>query len=222
MNAFDYIKQSIYFLKQNFATLAAIQVPFLLAVNALALWVDQNDNVTMQSVALVSLLSLLVMPIYWGATIFFMQSILDGTPLSPSQALAAGLGRWRSLLFTFVLSSFAIIGGLALLIIPGIYIGVRLAFADYICVLEKRSAIDSIRQSWIESDDYFWLLFQGLILIYPAIRLLEWGVLEVLESADITSILIKLPAITAVDILSILITIYGFRIYCLARNNEAP
>lgn len=151
-----------------------------------------------------------------------MQSVLDQRPFKASQAIIASLACWRTLLFTFVLTAFAIMGGLMLLILPGIYIGVRLAFADYICVLEKRGAIDSLKQSWEDSADYFWPLLQGLLILYPALQILEIAFAQMFSNGEARNLLIELPVFVMIDLLSALITVFGFRIYCVMRQEIRP
>lgn len=225
MNTFAYLKQSVYFFRQHFKAIAAIQLPFLLLLNGLGFWLETNaaegENLQRQA-GFISLIGLALLPIYWGATILYMQSVLDQRPFKASQAIIASLSFWRTLLFTFILTAFAIMGGLMLLIIPGIYIGVRLAFADYICVLEKRGAIDSLKQSWEDSADYFWPLLQGLLILYPALQILEILFAHLFSSGETRNLLIELPIFVFIDLLSALITVFGFRIYCVMRQEIRP
>ncbi len=221
MNTFEYLRQSFFFFKQNFITIAKIQLPFLIILNGLALSMDMNAADTddfRQQTAYISILSLSFLPIYWGATILYMQSKLSNSALTASQAIIASLSFWRSLLFTFILTSFAVFGGLLLLIIPGIYIGVRLAFADYICVLEKQTAVNSLKQSWKESADYFWTLLPGLAILFTGIQLIEMPIAHTLSTMEDRNLLVELPIVAIVDLLGALITVFGFRIYCIMRE----
>lgn len=225
MSTFEYLRQSFFFFKQNLTIIAKIQLPFLVILNGLALWLDINvtdTNEFREKTAYISILSLSFLPIYWGATILLMQSKLDNAPLSASQAIIASLSLWRSLLFTFILTSFAVFGGLLLIILPGIYIGVRLAFADYICVLEKQSALNSLKQSWKDTADYFWTLLPGLAILFTGIQLIEMPIAHTLSNMEERNILIELPIVAVVDLLGALITVFGFRIYCVMREESRP
>ena len=225
MSTFEYLRQSFFFFKQNIAIIAKIQLPFLVVLNGLALWLDINvtdTNELREKTAYISILSLSFLPIYWGATILLMQSKLDNAPLSASQAIIASLSFWRSLLFTFILTSFAVFGGLLLFILPGVYIGIRLAFADYICVLEKKSALDSLKQSWRDSADYFWALLPGFAILFTGIQLIEMPIAHTLSNMEDRNILVELPIIAVVDLLGALITVFGFRIYCVMREETRP
>lgn len=205
--------------------IAKIQLPFLIVLNGLALSMDINATETddfRQQTAYISILSLSFLPIYWGATILYMQSKLNNSALTASQAIIASLSFWRSLLFTFILTSFAVFGGLLLLIIPGIYIGVRLAFADYICVLEKQTPLNSLKQSWKESADYFWTLLPGMAILFTGIQLIEMPIAHTLSSMEERNLIFELPIVALVDLLGALITVFGFRIYCVMREESKP
>ncbi len=225
MKTFDYLKQSFFFFRQNFRDIATIQLPFLILLNALALWLDMNASDTedfRQTALSISLLSLILMPIYWAATILYMQSKLENRPLQPFQAISLSFKYWRTLLFIFILTALAISGGLLLLIIPGIYIGIRLSFADYIGVVEGKSAWESLKQSWEETDDYFWVLLQGLLILYPTLQLVEIPITQHFTNQEDRSMLLELPIVVFLDLLSALITVYGFRIYCVMRDEIRP
>jgi len=225
MKTFDYLKQSFFFFRQNFRDIATIQLPFLILLNALALWLDMNASETedfRQTALSISLLSLVLMPIYWAATILYMQSKLENRPLQPFQAISLSFKYWKTLLFIFILTALAISGGLLLLIIPGIYIGIRLSFADYIGVVEGKSAWASLKQSWEETDDYFWVLLQGLLILYPTLQLVEIPITQYFTNQEDRSMLLELPIVVFLDLLSALITVYGFRIYCVMREEIRP
>lgn len=223
---FEYIRQSLFFFRSHFGTIARIQLPFIIGLNLLGLVLEASveaDSSQMHTgTGLLMLLNLTMLPLYWGATILFLQSAVDDRPLSAFQAVAVSLKYWRRLLITYLLSGFAVTLGLMLLIVPGIYVGVRLVFADYICVLEDKKPVASLRQSWDESEAYFWLLLKGLLLIFGGLFLIEAPLLYLAESAGFSS-----PAVEAIlsvifDLMGTLVTIYGFRIYSLMRSESTP
>nr|WP_067296870.1 YciC family protein [Marinobacterium profundum] len=223
---FEYIRQSLFFFRRHLNTIARIQLPFIIGLNLLGLVLEASveaDSSQMHTgTGLLMLLNLTMLPLYWGATILFLQSAVDDRPLSAFQAVALSLKYWHRLLITYLLSGFAVTLGLMLLIVPGIYVGVRLVFADYICMLEDKKPVASLRQSWGESDAYFWLLLKGMLIIFGGLFLIEAPLLYLAETAGFSS-----PAVEAVlsvlfDLMGTLVTIYGFRIYSLMRSESSP
>jgi len=224
MLSLTYLQQSVFFFRQHLGMIAKIQLPFLITINGLAQWFDiysEKEQIA-QQFAVLSILNLTILPLYWSATIVYMQSVLEGRPLSAFQSLTLGLSRWRPLLLAFILTGCAVFGGLMFIIVPGIFIGVRLAFADYICVVEKKSALQSLKQSWQDTDDYFWPLLQGLVILYLGIELINYPVVSFFQSMEDRQFLIELPILAALDLLSALITVFAFRMYCLMREETRP
>ncbi len=219
---FEYIKQSFFFLRQNLKTLVAINLPFIiisyLFVQQFDLsLVSQTPQQLADSMLTITVFNLLIMPIYWGATIAFMQSTIDGQPFSATQALLACSKSWFKLFVVFTLYSLLISMGLLLLIIPGIYIAIRLSISDYICIIEKRSITQCLNDSWQQTKDYVWPIFHGVALISISILVLRSLVLNLTQSLFPDqmgpSILINI----CFDILNLLVLIYGFRIYCIIK-----
>ncbi|KAA0873671.1 hypothetical protein E1H14_12290 [Nitrincola tapanii] len=214
----EYLRQAFFFFRSHFKTLAAIQLPFLITLALLSAALQSSiDPDTSNSGALIyiGLLELACLPLYWGATIFYMQSVLDGKPLSPITALSLALSSWGRLLFTYILNALAVALGLLLLIVPGVYAGVRLAFADYICVLEGKRPMEALKSSWKESDLYFWLLLKGFLVIFAGLFLAQMLISQLVSAMPVQMLLTLV-----VEFVSVLITIYGFRIFCLMRDER--
>jgi len=70
------------------------------------------------------------------------------------------------LLITQALVGLTVLGGIILLILPGIYIGVRLAFAQAAVIDPKvnKSWTDALRDSWDLTQGKFWAIFGRLAL----------------------------------------------------------
>jgi len=219
--AFDYLRQTLFFFRQHLLALAAIQLPFLIIL-ALANYLllgdmsDPSDPELQINTGLASLLRLLLLPIYLGGTIVYLQSVVDNRPLHPLTAILSALGCWGRLLLTYMLNALAVSLGLMLLIVPGVYFGVRFAVADYACVLERRGPVDALRNSWEITPEYFWVLFQGLALLMGGLFLANISITRLLGEG---TLLITLGSVLF-DFLSVLVTIYGFRIYCVIRENQ--
>ncbi|EPJ47810.1 MAG: hypothetical protein OFPII_09640 [Osedax symbiont Rs1] len=178
--------------------------------------VNENPSRLADSLLLMSALNLLIMPIYWGATIVYMQSTVNGPAFTPGQAIVASIQLWPKLFLVFLLSSGCIFFGLMAFIIPGLYIAIRLSVADYICVVEKDKVLTSLKQSWHITQNYVWLIFRGIAIIVAVIFVLKSVLIAVLNNfIDTDSILTFINIVF--DLLSVTIMIYGFRIYCLIK-----
>lgn len=215
----DYLKQSYFFFRSNLSSLAAIQLPFILALmfmqRTLIGQIEEGSNLQ-DELFMLTAIDLLFVPIYLGATIFYMQSVVDQQPISAIQAWALGLKNWGRLFFTFLLSAMAISAGLMLVIIPGLYIAVRLGLANQVCLLEKRSPVESLKTSWSGTSDLFWLLAKGLALIYGLLFLGELLISPMVEGQSIAGFIFS----ALLDFLNVFGAIYSFRIYRAWRDRE--
>ena len=77
-----------------------------------------------------------------------------------------------------LMMGFAVAAGMLLLIIPGIWVLVRLSLAPYYLVLQGVGALASLKQSWKVSRGYGWDLFFGLVVtsivsIIPSMFMIE-------------------------------------------------
>ncbi|HSG03329.1 MAG TPA: YciC family protein [Marinobacterium sp.] len=217
--AVDYLKQSYYFFRSNLSSLLSIQLPFIAGLMLIqrSLVGDLEDGSNLQDqLFMLTAMDLLFVPIYLGASIFYMQSIVDKQPISALQAWALGLKNWGRLFFTFLLSAIAISLGLMLLVIPGLYIAVRLGIANQICLLEGRGPMDALKMSWAGTADLFWTLAKGLAIIYGFLFVAELMVAPIAEGSLLFGMLLSV----LLDFLNVFGAIYSFRIYRAWRDRE--
>jgi uncharacterized membrane protein len=79
-----------------------------------------------------------------------------------------------AMLGLIILSNIMIALGLILLIIPGIYVAVRLAIAVPILIAEERG-IGALRESWDRTKGHFWPIFLTLAAIFGPLLIVAVG-----------------------------------------------
>ena len=217
--ATDYLKQSYFFFRSNFSNLISIQLPFIVVLmliqHTVIGGIEEGANLQ-NDLFLLTAMDLLFVPIYLGATIFYMQSIVDSRPISTLQAWAWGLQNWGRLFFTFLLSALAISVGLMLLVLPGLYIAVRLGLANQVCLLERKSPIEAMKMSWAGTADLFWTLAKGLAIIYGLLFIGELLVAPIVEG----NLILGFVGSAILDFLNVFGAIFTFRIYRAWRDRE--
>jgi hypothetical protein len=87
-----------------------------------------------------------------------------GEDLGVEQSYRFGFHRFWSVLLVSVLVGLAIIGGLIVFIIPGIYIGVRLAVSIETLVVEGRRGTQAMGRSWELVGGHWWHAFGTLVV----------------------------------------------------------
>jgi hypothetical protein len=111
--------------------------------------------------ALVGILTYLVLT---GAITRAVAAEVAGEDPSVEQSYRFGFHRLGSVLLVSVLVGLAIIGGLILFVIPGIYIGVRLAVSIEALVVEGRRGTEAMGRSWSLVGGHWWHAFFTLLV----------------------------------------------------------
>jgi hypothetical protein len=158
------------------AIAAVVVVPFTLLQYLLGDWVRTRGEVTSNGVVetatwavgiagLVAALAGVVMfLVLTGAITRAVAAEVAGEDPSVEQSYRFGFHRLWSVLLVSVLVGLATIGGLILFIIPGIYIGVRLAVSIEALVVEGRRGTQAMGRSWELVGGHWWHAFGTLVV----------------------------------------------------------
>jgi hypothetical protein len=111
--------------------------------------------------ALVGILTYLVLT---GAITRAVAAEVAGEDPSVEQSYRFGFHRLGSVLLVSVLVGLATIGGLILFVIPGIWIGVRLAVSVEALVVEGRRGTQAMGRSWELVGGHWWHAFGALVV----------------------------------------------------------
>ena len=117
---------------------------------------------------LAALVGLLLYQVLTGAITRNIATEVTGQNLNLEQSYRFGLARLGPILVVSILVGLATIGGLIVFIIPGIYIGVRLAVSTQALVVEDKQGTEAMRRSWELVGGHWWhaaftVLVAGLI-----------------------------------------------------------
>jgi hypothetical protein len=163
------------------AIAALVVVPLTLVQYGIGHWVRSHgqqlhDQVVVSTsfwaVASASLLAalvgLLLYQVLTGAITRTIATEVAGQDLGLEQSYRFGFARLGPILVVSILVGLAILLGLIVFIIPGIYIGVRLAVSIQALVIEGKRGTEAMRRSWDLVGGHWWhaaftLLFAGLI-----------------------------------------------------------
>jgi membrane-anchored glycerophosphoryl diester phosphodiesterase (GDPDase) len=109
--------------------------------------------------------ALCVVPFVTGAAIFYMHQNLTQRGATLPDAMARAGEKFSQLILLTVIVGAILVLGFILLIIPGIYLSVRLSFVFYAVMIENQSAFNAIQRSWQLTQGHWWLLFWSFFLI---------------------------------------------------------
>jgi hypothetical protein len=113
-----------------------------------------------------ALAGLLMFLVLTGAITRAVAAEVAGEDPGVEQSYRFGFHRIWSVLLVSVLVGLATVGGLILLIIPGIYIGVRLAVSIEALVVEGRRGTQAMGRSWELVGGHWWHAFATLLVAW--------------------------------------------------------
>jgi hypothetical protein len=124
-----------------------------------------------------------------GGLIVAFDSKVSDYSIDPMTALFQGFKKFLPLFGAYILSTIVVFFGLLLLILPGIYVGARLALFPSFIMIENKGVIDSLKLSWEATDEHGGLLF-GLTILFLVVMLIPSSIFTSLLDPGITQILI--------------------------------
>lgn len=114
---------------------------------------------------------LVVMPIVTAICIHALRSIANGERPRASQALVSGFEAFTPLFVAVLIAAIGIAAGFVLLVIPGIYLAVRLFFVPQTVVIEGARGLDALRASSDIVSGFWWRTFGLVVMINLAAAL---------------------------------------------------
>ena len=111
-----------------------------------------------------ALAGILMYLVLTGAITRAVAAEVAGQDSSVEQSYRFGFHRLGSVLLVSVLVGLAIIGGLILFIIPGIYIGIRLCVSIEALVVEGRRGTEAMGRSWGLVGGHWWHAFGTVVV----------------------------------------------------------
>ena len=120
-----------------------------------------------------ALAGLLMFLVLTGAITRTVAAEVAGEDPGVEQSYRFGFVRLGSVLLVSVLVGLATVGGLILLVIPGIYIGVRLAVSIEALVVEGRRGTQAMGRSWELVGSHWWHAFATLLVAWLLIGIVN-------------------------------------------------
>ncbi len=166
------ITDSALFFWRNLNQIAFLCLPWLFAGALIEYLIVVNQEPTNDTpIYFVAwAFNLLVYPIYTAALIHMMAQQAEGRRPGNQELFALALKSWQSLLILHLLGSLMALFGLTLLVLPGIWIMVRLSFSEFYLVLENLNPIEAIRKSFMATRKHMLTIFLLiLVFLFPAV-----------------------------------------------------
>lgn len=112
-------------------------------------------------------------PLYSAALILFLDARSNGLQPRARDLLAAGLRLWPQFALLAAIMTLAILLGASLFVLPGIWLIVKLAFAEYLLVLRGMHPLKALQESFTMSTGYFWPMLGCVLIVMLPLWLLD-------------------------------------------------
>jgi len=106
---------------------------------------------------------LVAFPIFYGAAYAWLKAVRGNKP-EVGDLFVPFQRNWISSVLAQILVTIIVVIGLILLIVPGIFLAVRLSFVPFLVVDEGRGPVDAITESFNRTSGYGWTIFGAALL----------------------------------------------------------
>ncbi len=212
INPYSVLLESWYFFRHNLRSIAVLCLPWLL-LEGLARQLAEAQVSGLAPEARELLVTLLFYPLYSAALIQFLDARSHNREVSTGQLWRQALLIWPRFAVLAGLSTLLIILGTSLLILPGLWVMLRLLFAEYLLALGGLSPLAAMRESFRLSSGYFWLCAACIFSVMPLLWLLDWWTFQQLGEQPDAMAAILLDA--GNGFLQLFVSVIGYRLFML-------
>ncbi|MCE4056637.1 YciC family protein [Pseudomonas sp. Au-Pse12] len=212
MNPLDVLRDSLYFFQRNLGRIAQLCLPLVIFEALLQQGVSSAlgpDAFPGYSVVV----GLLVYPLYTGALILFLDARTRGESPRTRDLLAMALSLWPRFALLTAVSTLLILLGLSLYFLPGLWLMVVLAFAEYLLVLKGMAPLAAMRESLRLSRGHFLRILVCILAVMMPLWLLK-GASEAVYPEPLNPLL-SLAIDSAYSFLQLFTSVVLFRLFML-------
>jgi hypothetical protein len=170
------------FFVQHFIQIAALCLPFIFATTVFDFILSAVYGSSPMSMIAPLVLNMLVYPIYTAALIQLMARRARQEQPKNGDLIVAAMQQWAPLFILKAIMVFLVGLGISFLVVPGIWIGVRLAFAEFYLVLFGMNPREAIIKSFEGTKNQFGLILILLIVTYVPILLLGLATDQIVQA----------------------------------------
>lgn len=219
MNPLSILRDAWNFYIRHLGAIARLCLP-LICLESLAMLGFERWRGTSSEPLQEVLLGLLFYPIYNGALILYLDARSRGLSTRDGDLLAQSLRLWPRLALLTGLSTLLVMLGASLMLLPGIWVMVKLAFADYLLVLRGLAPLEAVKESFRLSRGHFLPILLCVLVVTLPFWLLDGWLHERL--GEHPELLANLLLDAASSFLQLFGTVTVFRLFMLREAEPEP
>ncbi|WP_120997061.1 hypothetical protein [Stutzerimonas urumqiensis] len=173
MTVVTILRDAWFFYRRHFLRIAMLCMPLILAESLARHLTGElvTERLAMQDL----LIGLLFYPLYSAALILYLDARSRGHSPTAGQLYSRALALWPRMALLSAIASLLILFGASLFVLPGIWIMVKIAFAEYLLVLEGRTPLRALADSMRLTQGRFLLVLGcALAVLVPLWALDIW------------------------------------------------
>ena len=214
MNVLSIFRDACFFYSRNLSAILRLCLPWIALESGARLAVDHLlGQGAMPAQEL--LVGLVFYPFYAGALILYLDARSRGFDPAIRDVWVRALPLWPALAVLAGLTTLLIMLGASLFVLPGIWILVRLAFAEYQLVLRGLTPLAALKGSFALTRGRFLLVLGCTLIVLVPVWLLEAGLAASLWHGDTPPGALAVLVDSALGVLQLLATVVLFRCYML-------
>jgi len=211
------IRASLYVFQRNLVQIATLCLP-LVILEAVLQHIVENAVGPDPSPGYGLLVGLLVYPLYTGALILFLDARSRGESPRNRELLALALTLWPRFALLSAISTLAIVLGLSLFFVPGIFLTVMLAFSEYRLVLRGEAPLAAMKSSFSMSKGHFLRIFICLLAVLGPLMILKELSLSLLNKDENPLLGVGLESVSS--FLQLFVSVVLFRLFMLISDSS--
>lgn len=223
MNLKLIVSDAFYFFKSNIVQIGSLCLPWLLVVAVVENLIISTGDPS-QGLGPLFLLAwvfkLLIYPIYTAALILLMAKRARRQQPNNKELLSSALKIWQPFFIVHVMGAGLAALGLMLFIIPGIYVVVRLSFAEFYLTLENIKPVEAIQKSFHATKPYFFQILLLLALFIIPLWMLNLLLADLLSGQKAVLVL-NIVVATTITFFMLFLDVVMFRVY-MSATRENP
>lgn len=216
MNALHVLRDAWFFFSHNLTAIVRLCLPLVVLEALVQQQVTASVGIE-ASAAYGIVVGLVFYPLYTGALILFLDARSNGQSPGLRELLASSVRMWPRFALLAGLSTVAIMLGASLFVLPGLWIMIKLAFAEYLLVLRGLTPLKALHESFEMTNGYFWPILLCVLCVMVPLWLLDWWAQPAVGSEP--DLLVSLLLNSANRFLQLFATVVLFRLFML-RGDE--
>ncbi|WP_122579679.1 YciC family protein [Pseudomonas viridiflava] len=217
MNPLTVIQDSLYLFRRNLGSILMLCLP-LVVPEALAKQALGSAMSAEASPAYSLVIGLFFYPLYTAALILFLDARTRGEEPATRDLLAMALRLWPTFAVLSAMSTLLIMFGLSLLVVPGIWVMIKLAFSEYLLVLRRLTPFMAMRESMLMTTGHFTRIMVCVLCVYIPLWLLEGVGLYLMPEPQSAPVSLLIDSISS--FLNLFTSIVMFRLFMLISEPE--